>query len=86
MVVSGFKNGILRVLALNEKGFTLVSAQKVHKEGIKLMRFSQDGSKLAVVSPTGNIFFFVMESYKNNELVPFCLYDVGDIINDLKWN
>jgi len=84
MVVSGYKNGILRVLALNSDGFTLVASHKVHTEGIQMIKFSEDGSKLAVVSPEGKIFFFVMESYKNNELTPFCLYDVGDKINDLK--
>jgi len=36
-------------------------AVKVHSSGIKLVRFSSDGSKIAVVSPKGEIFFLEMD-------------------------
>ena len=51
-----------------------------------MVKFSSDGSKLAVVSPKGEIFFIEMDYFTNNKLTPYCLYMVGDQVNDLKWN
>jgi len=61
-------------------------AVKVHSSGIKLVKFSSDGSKIAVVSPKGEIFFLEMDYFCNNKLTPYCLYQAGTVVNDLKWN
>jgi len=86
LVVAGFQNGVLRILALNKTTIALLVAVKVHDSGISMVKFSNDGSKLAVVAPNGDIFFLEMDYYENNKLSPFCLYQTNDKINDLKWN
>ena len=47
----------MRLLLLNADGFFLLKALKVHKTAIKKIKFSPDGSKIAVASNNGDIFF-----------------------------
>ena len=57
VLIAGFSNGIVRYLLLNQTGFHLIKALKVHDKGIQFIRATADGSQVAIVSKDGQIFF-----------------------------
>jgi WD40 repeat protein len=86
MLAVGFSDGIIRFLFLDPKGFTLVKAFKVHKNGIIKIKANRDGTILAVCDSAGSIFFISLDSPVLNKIVPYCLFETGFKINDLCWD
>ena len=82
----GFANGIVRFLLLNEKGFFLLRALKVHPNGISHLRFSGDGRKVVIVSEVGDIFFLEVDAANLHNYEPFCLFETKYQINSIVWN
>ena len=57
MVAVGFSDGIVRLLFLEPKGFSLIRAFKVHKTSITKIKANRDGTILVVCDTAGSLFF-----------------------------
>jgi len=74
VVLAGFSTGIVRWLLLEESGFRLLRALKVHSSSVKYIKATGDGMKLAVVSSSGEVFFMDHFPGDLQKLEPYCLY------------
>ena len=86
MIVVGFSDGIVRFLFLNDTGFQLVQAFKVHKNKIIKIKSNREGTIIVVADTAGSLFFISLESPVISKIVPYCLFETGFKINDLCWD
>jgi WD40 repeat protein len=53
VVATGYENGIIRVLALNDSNFDILSSCKAHDSKIVKLKFAPDASMLVTASSDG---------------------------------
>ncbi|EAS07768.2 WD repeat protein (macronuclear) [Tetrahymena thermophila SB210] len=86
IILAGFSNGIVRWLLLNQNGFHLLRATKVHNESIKFIKVSPDGSIIAIFSESGDIFLIEQHPSDFQKIDPFCLFETKFKINSVVWD
>ena len=86
VLVAGFEDGVVRFVGLDEKGFSLIRAFKVHKRPIKKVKCNRDGGIVVVCDTAGSLFFLSLDSAHLGKITPYCLLETGWKVNDLQWD
>ncbi len=81
VVIAGFSNGICRWLLLNQDGFFLLKAVKVHLKAITFIKSSPDGQIICIADKDGDIFFIELVKRKLNLCSLFAECDLSNFVS-----
>lgn len=90
IIATGFDNGIVRILMLGARDFTVLRAFKAHDTRIVRVKYAPDNSMLVTASEDGELFFFLTSTDNLQQYAPLCLVripsDSPTKITDLRWD
>jgi WD40 repeat protein len=90
IIATGFDNGIVRILMLGAREFTVLRAFKAHDTRIVKAKYSPDNSMFVTASEDGELFFFLISTENLQQYEPLCLVKIPSqtptTITDLRWD
>jgi WD40 repeat protein len=89
VVAIGYKNGLIRVVAITADGVTLLKSFKAHDDAITGIKYSKDLKMMVTSSISGEMFFFECDGHRDvQKYEPICTFKLPDNagIKNFSWN
>lgn len=86
VIVTGFSNGVIRVIQLDKNEFSILNTFKAHDCAVAKVKFSSDSMMMVSAGVDGTLFFFELEPDNMQTYIPLCMIKLEAKINDFCWD